>query len=170
MRKFWTDRNGTAGIEFALLIPILILLFIGSITLFDLYRIYWRQVQSTHIVSDLVSRETVINDEYLTKVYDVYSGLLNVEAGARAMRISSINFDGKNHSSVWTVSKGDSSLIPEQDLSKVALPTMTTTESVIFVETFGTHGAFSSYLGYPAVTFAEQAFARPRFVSAVLKN
>lgn len=170
MRTFWTDRNGTAGIEFALLIPILIVLFIGSITLFDLYRIYWRQVQSTHIVSDIVSRETVINDEYLTKVYDVYSGLLNVEAGARAMRISSVAFNGKTHSAAWSVSKGDSALLPDQDLSKVEFPTMTKTESVIFVETFGTHGAFSSYLGFPEITFTEQAFARPRFVSAVLKD
>jgi len=170
MRRLLADRSGTAGIEFALLVPVLILLFVGSITLFELYREYWRQVQSTHIVSDLVSRETVVDDQYLTRVYDVYSGLLNVDVAGRAMRISSISFDGKSYSATWTASRGDAAAIPEQDLSKVDFPTMTTTESVIFVETFGTHGAFSSYLGFAKMTFAEQAFARPRFVSAILKK
>jgi Flp pilus assembly protein TadG len=170
MRRLLTDRSGTAGIEFALLIPVLILLFIGAITLFDLYRQYWRQVQSTHIVSDLISRETVVDDKYLSKIYDVYAGLLNLEVSARAMRVSSVTFDGKSYSAAWTASRGDSAAIPKQDLSKVQFPTMTKTESVVFVETFGTHGAFSSYLGFAKMTFAEQAFARPRFVSAIVKN
>ncbi|MBU0831213.1 MAG: pilus assembly protein [Alphaproteobacteria bacterium] len=170
MQRLWNDRSGTAGIEFALLIPVLILLFIGSITLFDLYRQYWRQVQSTHIVSDLISRETTVDDKYLTKIYDIYSGLLNLDVAARAIRVTSVAFDGKSFSATWSVTKGDGKAMPKQELAKVEFPTMSKTETVIFVETVGTHGAFSSYLGFGEMTFAQQAIARPRFVSAIVKN
>ncbi|QLF71602.1 pilus assembly protein (plasmid) [Peteryoungia desertarenae] len=170
MKGLVGDRSGTAGVEFALLIPMLILLFLGTITLFDLYREYWRQVQATHIVSDLISRETVVSDAYLTKVFDVYSGLLNVEAAGKAMRISSVTFNGKDYISVWTVEKGDPDLIPKQKLSNAGLPAMSSTDTVIYVESFGTHKPFSSYLGFANMTFAEAAVARPRFVSAIIKE
>lgn len=170
MKRLWNDRNGTAGIEFALLIPVLILLFIGSITLFDLYRQYWRQVQSTHIVSDLISRETTVDDKYLTKIYDIYSGLLNGGSAAQAIRISSIASNGKSVSAAWSVTKGDGKTLPKQDLTKVEFPTMTKTETVILVETIGTNAAFSGYLGFVERTFLQHAFARPRFVSAIVKN
>ncbi len=170
MRRFYSDRAGTAGIEFALLFPVLVLLFIGAVTLFDLYRQYWRQVQSTHIVADLISRETQVDDAYLTKVYEVYSGLLNLDVPTRAMRISSIAYDGNAYANAWSISKGDAKMMPKLDLSTVDFPTMTKTESVIYVETLGTYGAFSSYLGFSEMTFSQSAFARPRFVSAILKK
>lgn len=55
-----TNRSGMAGIEFALIAPILAILLLGVIETGRAYSCYRRLVSATHTISDLIAREKEI--------------------------------------------------------------------------------------------------------------
>ena len=167
MKSFLKDRSGTSGIEFALTAPIILLLFFGAVTVFDLYRAYWQLVQATYIVSDVVTRETAIDEAYVDRVYSVYVNLFNDASRPTALRISSIAKDKNGFVLRWTTKRGDSSLLPVQKIDASKLPDIAETDSIIYVEGFSLKAAASGYLGFLNMNFAEQTYGRPRFINAI---
>lgn len=167
MHRIFRDRSGTSGIEFALVAPIILLLFFGAITVFDLYRSYWQLVQATYIVSDVVTRETAIDEAYVDRVYGVYTNLFNDKVSPTALRVSSISKKKTGYVVLWTTQRGDTSLIPTQQIQASKLPDIAETDTIIVVEGFSRKVAASGYLGFLNMKFAEETYGRPRFINAI---
>jgi Flp pilus assembly protein TadG len=161
------DRSGASGIEFALTAPIVALLFLGAITVFDLYRSYWQVVQATYIVSDVVTRETAIDTAYVDRIYGIYTNLFSTASAPKALRISSLQKVSGSFVVKWSETRGDTSIVTKQVITPTQFPNVADSDSIIYVEGFTVRKAASGILGFLDMKFHQQTYARPRFISAI---
>jgi hypothetical protein len=125
-------------------------------------------VQATYIVSDVVTRETAIDTAYVDRVYGIYTALFNNASAPKALRISSLTKSKGVFTVQWTTKRGDDSLIPVQTVDPAQFPDIADSDSIIFVEGFTVRSAASNLLGFASMKFAEQTYARPRFINAIV--
>jgi Flp pilus assembly protein TadG len=167
LARMVADRNGTSGIEFALTFPVILLLFIGGVTLYDALRSYNKIVEANGIVADLLSRQTSIDDSFFVKLYGIFSHLQADYEARRALRVTSVTFQGGAYKVAWTKSSGTTTLLPQQVLDGTTMPAIPSGDSVIYVEGVAEYRTISHILGFGTITYSDQAFSRPRFISAV---
>ncbi|MDM9647538.1 TadE/TadG family type IV pilus assembly protein [Rhizobium sp. S163] len=162
------ERSGASAIEFALLAPILLFFFLASITVFDMYRTYQNIVQANGIVADVISRQTSIDNTFVSNLYSVFTHLQQNSTAPIALRISSIKKTAGVYKLDWTKESGTAGLLKAQVLSTSTLPQLTDGDSVIYVEGAASYTAMTSIMGFGSMTFAETAFSRPRFIGAIV--
>lgn len=76
-RQLWkNDQRGMAAIEFAMIAPIMLALFIGSVELSQAITVDRRVTQIASSMADLVAREKDISDAQLTNVMDIAKVLM----------------------------------------------------------------------------------------------
>ena len=166
-RLLKSDRSGASAVEFALIAPVIILLFLGGLTLFDIVRTYQRVVVSNSVVADLISRQTAVTTADLDKYYNVYKNLLTSTKDPNALRISSIVRTKTGYSEAWSKESGTVSLLNPKKFDTTTLPDITIGDSLIYVEGSSRYTAMSSILGFGDFTYKRSAVSRPRFIAAV---
>jgi Flp pilus assembly protein TadG len=162
------ERSGASAIEFAFVAPVLLLFFLASITVFDMYRTYQNIVQANGIVADVISRQTSIDNTFVSNLYSVFTHLQQNSTAPIALRISSIKKTAGVYKLDWSKESGTAGLLKAQVLSASTLPQLTDGDSVIYVEGAASYTAMTSILGFGTMTFDENAFSRPRFIGAIV--
>ncbi len=166
-KRLLSNEAGTSGIEFALTVPVIILLFIGGATLYDLLRAYNRIVEANGIVADVVARQMTMDDAFFTKTYGAFAALQADKSMPNALRITSVIWKDGKYTADWTKKAGTTALLPEQKLDATTLPTIPSGDSLIFVEGVTQYTALAALFGFGTVTYSENAFTRPRFAATV---
>jgi Flp pilus assembly protein TadG len=162
------ERSGTSGIEFALVVPMMLFFFLASITVFDIYRTYQNIVQANGIVADVISRQTSVDSTFVANLYSVFTHLQQNSTAPMALRISSIKRTAGVYKLDWTKESGTVGLLKPQVLSATTLPQLTDGDSVVYIEGTTSYTAMSSIINFGKITFAETAFSRPRFIGAIV--
>ncbi len=166
-KRLLSNEAGTSGIEFALTLPIIILLFLGGTTLYDLLRSYNRIVEANGIVADVVARQMTMEDAFFNKTYGTFAALQADRTMPNALRVTSVIWKDGKYTVDWTKKAGTTALLPEQKLDATTLPTIPSGDSVIFVEGVTQYTALATLFGFGTVTYSENAFTRPRFTASV---
>lgn len=167
IRRVFADQHGTSGIEFALVFPVILLLFMGAVTLFDGLRSYSKVVEANGIVSDMISRQTTVNDSFLSNLYGIFSHLQADDEPRDALRISSIITQGGKQKVAWSKSYGASDLLQGQAFDTSNLPSIPEGDSLIYVEGMVEYQTITQVLGYGTFLLKRPVSSRPRFISAV---
>ncbi|QRM42960.1 hypothetical protein [Rhizobium sp. BG4] len=170
LKEFLKSRSGASAIEFSFVAPVMIFFFIASVAVFDMFRTYQNIVEANGVVADVISRQTSIDATFVSNIYGVFTNLQQNSTAPSALRISSIKKTGGIYKLDWKKESGTVSLLKAQVLDSSTLPQITDGDSVIYVEGATTYTMLSSILGFGQMTFAERAFTRPRFISAVAFN
>ena len=76
LRRFADDRSATAAVEFALILPFLVLLMLGFIDLTDGVNARRKVTLSASTVSDLVARVKDVDNGYANSVLSAGSAIL----------------------------------------------------------------------------------------------
>jgi Flp pilus assembly protein TadG len=76
LRRWKSDKQGMAAIEFAMIVPIMLALFIGSIEFSQAITVDRRITQIASSTADLVAREKTITDAQLTSITDIAKVLM----------------------------------------------------------------------------------------------
>jgi Flp pilus assembly protein TadG len=158
------DERGASAVEFALLAPVLLLLLLGTVTLFDLFRTHQNVEKATFTLSDMLSREQTISrvkvDEMLTLMRNMVPA-----ANTGGLRVSSI----VRKSGTWTVrwSRSVGSAVPTTPIPASILPDIADGDSVLLTESFVPYRAFVDWFGVEFITFKGQSAHRPRMVSEI---
>lgn len=166
-RRFWRDTSGVAATEFAVIIPVLLFLLMGTMAIFDLFRTSQNVEKATFTIGDVLSRQTVIDDQFLDSVYAIFTRLVPGAAEGSSLRVSSIGRNGEAFVVLWTKPRGDSDALSAIDIPLDTLPDIAEGNSVILTETYLPHRSFFAAVGIDTITYANQAAYRPRFVSAI---
>ena len=66
VRNLWVDIRAVAAVEFAIVLPFMLLLFVGGVELGNALAISVKVSQTTHTVADLVSRNACVTDSALS--------------------------------------------------------------------------------------------------------
>lgn len=167
LARLFADRKGTSGIEFALTAPVIICLFLGSVTLFDIFRTYSKIIEANGIVADIVARQMSVDDAFFTKTYGVFTNLQADHSMPNALRVTSVVWKDGKYKAEWTRQGGTVNLLPRQILDATTLPEIPSGDSIILVESVTRYTTISSLLGFGAFNYVENAFTRPRFIAVV---
>lgn len=140
-KRFRRQEDGLVSVEFAIYLPLILLIFALIFTFFDAFRQESVNLKATYTISDLISRETrELNEDYIDSMHDM-AELLVRPGSDLSLRITIVRWDEEDerHYVDWSKVRGDMYL-PRTDetVNTIAdrLPTMPDQERVILVETY----------------------------------
>ena len=129
LRRFTRDRDGVSAIEFALVLPLMVALYIGGAELGNGYSIQFKAALTARTVTDLASQEVSINNSAM-------SGILNDSAQvmypyattSMSVTLSEITTDSHGNGTVtWSDSLNGTARVVG---STVVLPTALQTANI----------------------------------------
>jgi len=163
LTRFHADVRGVSAVEFAILAPLLVGLYVGSVQV-TLGLSADRKVSIvTNSVADLVTQDDTISDADLLDIYAAAEAVLQpYDSAPLSLRITSVRMDQDGDIFVdW--SEGDG-LVPHDDDSLPDPPEglLAPMNSIIMVEA---RYAFSTNIGEltrTPITLSDTAYLRPR--------
>jgi len=164
-RRFLGNERGAAATEFAMFLPILFAVLLGSVTAFDMFRTAQNVEKATFAIGDMLAREknsltTAQLNNMLTLLRQTVSS-----ASDGGLRVSSIAKVNGAFVLRWSKSVGTS--VPTTALDTSLFPEIADGDSVLLTESFVPHEAMIAGFGISNVTFSARAAYRPRFVAAI---
>lgn len=109
MRRFrdlCDDRRGVAAVEFAIIVPFMLTLYIGGIELGDAMAIQVKVTDTTHIVADLTTQNTSINNTTMSNILNASSATIAPYSSSNI--VVTLSEVSTNSSGVATVTWSDS--------------------------------------------------------------
>jgi Flp pilus assembly protein TadG len=76
VRKFWIESNAVAAIEFAMVLPFMLLLYVGGIELANGMAINVKVTAAAHSVADMISQNTQISTAQLQNILTASTAIL----------------------------------------------------------------------------------------------
>ncbi len=76
-RRFVRDRSGLAALEFALILPIMVLLYLGGFEASEAFMINRKVTHATSVLGDLVAQAEEIDDEQMSNILDAVTAVMN---------------------------------------------------------------------------------------------
>jgi uncharacterized protein (TIGR02588 family) len=172
--KFFAAKDGTVAVEFAFIAPILIALFLGTVSVCD--ALICRQKVTTLAASaaDLVAQDETISTAQMNDVFGALNAIVYpYPAGTAKIVITSVKAD-PNHAGQYVVdwSEANSNATPRSKGTSVTVPTglVTTGASVILAEVSYTYAPPSTKFITGPLTMSDSFYARPRKSSSVTQD
>lgn len=167
------DAKGTAAVEFAFIVPLMIVIYLGIIELTGLLLVERKIVAATETVADLVSQETVIAPSQVDDVIEAARRIFDPYPTTKlTLNISSIKFNKDSGAAelewqrIVGATEGDSTILSQAE--GLGLPgegvvvvylTYEYTPIIGLGTLLGTHGVS---LNTSSILLDEISFLRPR--------
>jgi Flp pilus assembly protein TadG len=169
LNDFGQREQGVTLIEFALILPIMIVLFIGLVEFTEAFTVTRKLSNTASTVSDLVSQEPTVNTAALNDIEEIAAQLMQPYSETPlTLVIVSVVADANNVTTVdWSYPAGSHATgsaysLPEAGLTEPNSSLIVAEASYDFTPTIG------NFLG--SFTINERAFFKPRFSLSVEKT
>lgn len=176
------DRSGVAAIEFALIFPVMLILFIGSFETTNLVLASMKLEASAETATDLVAQtrvNTVLQTTDFTNITNAAKQVLTplpTSGSQLKMAYASVTYSTGSavidwHYEVNSATAITTANIPNNaSLANLGTATSGSTDSVIIVKLTYAYSSPISYVLGPSYTLTESAFNRPRYMNCVPVN
>lgn len=168
LNKFARAQSGLAALEFAILLPMMVIALFGSIDLIDTLNANKRAQNVAASLADVVARDTEISNAEVTGLWSASDILMYPNTGSgMKVRVSSINIPNANTATVvW--SEGHGGYAARTANSSVTLPAAMRNAgtSVIMTETIYTYTPPLHFL-FPSIQLSHTAYRRSRLVDPI---
>lgn len=171
LQRFSSDQRGVSAVEFALILPLMLAMYLGSVEISQGIAIDRKVTLTAHTVADLASQSPNITDAAMNNILSASAAVIQpYDASSLAVTVSSVSIDANGNATVdWSETlngtaraKGSSVTLP----SAIAVPNT----SLIFGEV---NYNFTPQIGYVisgTLTLADQMFLRPRLSNQVTRS
>lgn len=155
------DRRGSAAVEFALIIPFIMLLYYGLVEGTQALLVKRRASYLTTAVGDLITQSAQVRESDITDVFDVSTAVMKpFPTESLSIRITSIQFDANGTPSiVWSRSRGT---IAAADLSSIDPKLKVANTALMRAETRYVYSTPFQKMLPGAFTFQHRMDLRPR--------
>jgi Flp pilus assembly protein TadG len=171
---FAGDRRGVSAVEFALVFPIMLLLYVGGFETGQMLSAYRRVGHVSATVGDLVSQVSSVNATDMGNIFDASTAIMMPFASANLqMTVSSVLYSSGSlkvswsktrNGTAWTVGSAPPITIPTALL-------VSGQEIVVSQATYTYKGLFTSFMtdmvGSSSIAMSETTFYRPRVSSTI---
>ena len=171
MRNFWVDSRAVAATEFAIVLPFMLVLWIGGIELGNGLAIGVKVSETAHTVADLVSRNACVTDSALGIMLGASSvTIAPYPAGNATVIVSEVSTDANGKATVtWSKALNG---VPRPVNQPITLPAALGTPSPANISLVlgETTYQYTPNLGYTisgTVPIAESYYLFPRVSSVV---
>ncbi len=170
-RQYTRDERGVSAVEFALIAPLMLLIYFGSIELSFLMLAERKTTAAAATLGDLTARSAIVTDQDLLEIVEatrlVFEPFDNLEA---RMRISSLEEDDGQLAVVWSDATANWTERSVDEIVEAPDGVIPDGGSLIYAEI---EFDYESALGYFFTTekmLGEEFFMRPRNVDFVERD
>lgn len=155
------DRRGSAAVEFALVIPAMIMLYFGMVEATQALLVNRRVSYLATAVGDIVAQSAQVREGEVADILSVSAAVMKpFPTESLGVRVTSVQIDGSGVPSVaWTRSKGT---IPATDLSTIDAKMRTPNTALLRAETRYTYQTPFQKMLPGLFTFRHKMDLRPR--------
>ncbi|UTD27452.1 TadE/TadG family type IV pilus assembly protein [Bradyrhizobium sp. WD16] len=168
-RRFRRDAGGASAVEFAIILPMMLVLFFGTVELSNGVAVDRKVTLTARTLSDLVSQASTVADSDFTNSFDASSSIMTpYSSGPVKAIISEVKVDSAGVATVaWSKSRNATARAPG---SSVTLPAALAVPStyLIWSEVSYTYTPVVGYVLKTGLTLSDQFFTRPRQSACVL--
>ncbi|MBI1180462.1 MAG: hypothetical protein GC201_07870 [Alphaproteobacteria bacterium] len=138
--RWLRDRRGVAALEFALIVPVLVIMLLGTSETVDLMTVDRKVTMVTSSAADLVARVREIDTAGLSEVFSAAESIMQpypTSDGKLSIRVTSITMDSSNHKTVqWSAATAGTSTYSTGSSYSKSVPdgVLAANESVIMAE------------------------------------
>jgi Flp pilus assembly protein TadG len=166
LQTFMLDRQGLAAIEFALLAPIMLLLYFGMVEFSTGYLASRRANHSAAIIADLIAQDEVTSKANIDLAFDI-GGLVLApfDDSTLSIRLTSVTLNSKNEAIVdWSRNHGTGlpKLVPKAQYKPLPPDLLVSGQSLIIGESHYVYTSRLSRVIDKPMTFSRRYFLRPR--------
>lgn len=108
LRRFRRDDGGMALVEFAMVLPVMVLLYLGGVAVTQGVMTNRKVVLLNHAIGDMISQDTEITSDDATKTFGAAAAILAPYSSSSAilsMRVSSVKISASSTACVeWSTS------------------------------------------------------------------
>jgi len=169
LRRLANDARGAAAVEFALLLPLMLLMYFGVVEVTQAAMTQQRVAHTASAIGDLVAQSSTVTSAEVGDIFDVGDAIMSpYPATGLAMRVSSLTADSNGNVTVaWSQASGMSALFKGATVSNLPANVVNANESVIMGETrYSFKSVFGQVLPQPIV-FTETYYLHPRLSTEV---
>ena len=175
LRDFVADRRALAATEFAVIVPIMLVMFFGTVEFSSAIAIKRKVTTMARTVSDLTSQAAVITDSDLTNFFTASLGVMTpYAAGPTNVTVSELYIDPSSGNARVQWSKGAAPrgagtpvTIPPGLVSRDSSNNVLANQYLIFGEVNYLYTPAVGYVLKSGVTLSDVAYTRPRQTTCV---
>lgn len=168
----WKDRRGVAAVEFAFILPILIVLYFGAIEISNAVMADRKLTNLTSTVADLVSQTKTVDDAELQDIFTSASAILvPYPTDGLTIVLSSVVIDADGNATVDWSEAGPHGGTARATGSSMALPNglAVPNTSLIVAEVTYVYTSILEKLIGEGITLSDTFYLRPRVTDRVTK-
>jgi len=169
LRRFRRDRRGVAATEFAIITPMMLVLFFGTVELSNGVAVDRKVTLVARTLSDLTSQATTVATSDLTNIFAASNAIMTpYDATLVKAIISEIKVDASGNATIaWSVANNAT---PNTVGAPVTLPTGLAVANtyLIYGQATYTYTPVVGYVMKTALTLGDQFYTRPRQSTCVL--
>ena len=168
---FGRNHDGIAATEFAMIAPVMIVLYFGATELSDAYIVNTRVTRIASTAADLVALDTAITDNEMTNIFDALETIMfPYDSSETQIVISSLVDSG---SGVVKVEWSDAqNATPRSVNSTVSVPTgvVASGGSVVYAEVSHEYSSATGKVIYGTIELTDEFYVRPRRATKVARE
>jgi Flp pilus assembly protein TadG len=173
IRRFVRERRAVSAVEFALILPVMLTLFLGGTEITQGITIKRKTTIATRTIGDLIAQGTIITNEEMTAIFAATSAVLAPYSSATfKMTVSSVVIDANNNAKiVW--SDGYHGATAHAANSPVVLPpglNAFPNTTLIWAEAEYTYTPAIGYVLTGALPLKDKVYLRPRLTKEVCRQ
>lgn len=168
LRSFAKGSEGTSAIEFALLLPIMITIYIGGVQVATGMAVQFKSVLAARTAADLASRYTTIDTATMSTILNAAFTVVNpYPATGMSVTVSEVSTDAKGNATItWSCSLGGT---PHTFGGPVTLPNNVNAPNISILWGEVTY-PYTPQLGYvltSTINMYQKSYFYPRLASSV---
>ncbi len=162
------DQRGVSAVEFAMLLPLMLTLYLGTVEISQAVGIDRKVTLTTRTVADLASQVTTINNADMTNLLNASSAvIMPYDATKLKVTVSQVDIDANGNAKVkWSDTLGGSAHAAGLAVTLPAALNVVNT-SLIWSEVAYTYTPTIGYVVTGSLNLSDQIYMAPRLSSTV---
>jgi len=170
LRRFLADKRGVSAVEFAMVLPLMVTLYLGGVEVSSAVAIDRKVTLIARTLGDLVSQATSVDDAGMTSILSATTAVMAPYSDANLkIIVSSVQINSQGVARVsWSDTKNGT---PRTVGSTVTLPAALNVASTSLIWAEASY-AYTPTIGYVITgtkNLTDQIYMRPRLTDCVLR-
>lgn len=171
VRMLRRDEQGLSAIEFALLLPVMVFLYMGTVDASMMITADRKVSNVASSMGDLVSQATALNDDEIADIFAAAESIMDpLETGTLSMVITSVVADADNNTTVaWSDAFNGSGAEAGEDITVPEGLTEPLSSVIVATATYTFETPVSVFVTGGPIVLDETFYLRPRRRAEVLR-
>ena len=165
------QESGIAAVEFSLILPILVLLWIGGVEVTGALSVDRRCNNLAAAIGDLIARDKKLVPDEVSAIFDIAPGAMYpYTAAGMSMRVTAVKMDEDGDATVaWSQAEGSyTAYADDTDVNDIVAASLRVPESqLIMSEVYYTYTPTVGYVITRPIELDDRMFFVPRLVPAI---